>query len=151
MQLSAKLNVFLGVPNLAEQFLPTHLAFLRHYMALRPMNLFFPVAVTVGLVATVLVACAAGIAPSRFEATAFTMLAALLALAVLEHWLLVVPLRLDRLWNWSIAGAASAERSAAVASQGGDGAPERQAASTPTTARLICACAESALINPVVS
>ena len=33
MKLSAKLNVFLGVRNLNEEFLPEHLSFLKSYLA----------------------------------------------------------------------------------------------------------------------
>ena len=46
MRLSAKLNVFLGVPNLTEEFLPEHLRYLKSFLARKPMNLLFPVSVT---------------------------------------------------------------------------------------------------------
>jgi putative photosynthetic complex assembly protein 2 len=38
MRQSAKLNVFLGVRNLGENFLPEHLAYLKSYFQRRPMN-----------------------------------------------------------------------------------------------------------------
>ena len=38
MRLSAKLNVFLGVRNLGEKFLPAHISYLTSYMRRRPMN-----------------------------------------------------------------------------------------------------------------
>jgi hypothetical protein len=41
----------------------------------------------------------AGVAATPFEATSFTMLATLMALAVAEHWFLVVPLNANALWG----------------------------------------------------
>jgi len=55
MRLSAKLNIFLGVANLAEEFLPPHLRYLESYFRRRPLNLLFPVSVTVSTIATVLI------------------------------------------------------------------------------------------------
>lgn len=103
MRLSAKLNVFLGVPNLTEEFLPENLAFLKSYFAKRPMNLLFPVSVTLSTLATaVLVQAAFSADASGFEIAGFTLVASLLALAVLEHWLLVLPIPAVALWSWGL-------------------------------------------------
>ena len=102
MQLSAKLNVFLGVSNLGETFLPDHLAFLRRYMTRRPMNPFLPFAIAAGVAAAGALAMAAAWATGDYAVAALTMLATLAALAVLEHGLLVLPLRLDVLWRWAL-------------------------------------------------
>jgi putative photosynthetic complex assembly protein 2 len=103
MRLSAKLNVFLGVPNLTEEFLPENLAFLKSYFARRPMNLLFPVSVTLSTLATaVLVHAAFSAEASSFEIAGFTLVASLMALAVLEHWLLVLPLPAAALWSWGL-------------------------------------------------
>ena len=59
MRASAKLNVFLGVRNLGEDFLPEHLRYLQTYFTRRPMNLLFPVSVSVGTVVAVLLWIAA--------------------------------------------------------------------------------------------
>jgi putative photosynthetic complex assembly protein 2 len=103
MRLSTKLNVFLGVPNLSEEFLPDHLRYLTRFFTKKPMNLLFPVSVTVATVVTAWVVQRA-LAPDAgpFEATGNTFLAALLALAVLEHWFLVVPLPSTALWRWGL-------------------------------------------------
>jgi putative photosynthetic complex assembly protein 2 len=103
MRLSAKLNVFLGVRNLYAEFLPEHLRYLQSYFTQRPMNLLFPFAVTASTVAVVLVwreAFAAG--AGSFEVAGLTFLGMLLALAVLEHWFLVVPLPATALWQWGL-------------------------------------------------
>ena len=103
MHQSAKLNVFLGVRNLNEEFLPEHLQFLRSFLTKKPMNLLFPVSITVSTVILVRLVDAA-IAPgaTRFEAAGFCFLSVLMALAVLEHWLLVLPLPAAALWGWSL-------------------------------------------------
>ena len=103
MRLSAKLNVYLGVPNLTDEFLPAHLAYLKSFMRKRPMNALFPISVTAGTVVTAqLVGHALAGGEGSFEATAYTFAAVLLALAVLEHWFLVLPLPDAALWSWAL-------------------------------------------------
>ena len=103
MRQSAKLNVFLGVRNLSEEFLPEKLAYLKRYLNKRPMNLLFPVSVTLSTVICVMLFDRAFAADaSAFEATAFTFTAVMLALAILEHWFLVLPLPAARLWHWGL-------------------------------------------------
>ena len=104
MHESARLNVFLGVRNLNEEFLPDHMEFLKSFLNnTRPINLLFPVSVTVSTVAAVLIAQAA-MAPgvSEFHAIGYTFVGTMMALAILEHWFLVLPLPAAALWNWSL-------------------------------------------------
>ena len=101
MRQSAKLNVFLGVRNLNEEFLPEHLEYLKGFLTKKPMNLLFPVSVTISTVIAVILfqkAFATGV--SDFEAAGFTFLGVLMVLAILEHWFLVLPLPAAALWNW---------------------------------------------------
>jgi putative photosynthetic complex assembly protein 2 len=102
MRTSAKLNVFLGVRNLAEEFLPQHLRYLASFFTARPMNLLFPVVVTLATVVTVLILTAAADAATDFRAAQLTLLGTLLGLAVLEHWMLVLPFPSTALWKWSL-------------------------------------------------
>ncbi len=100
MHQSAKLNVFFGVRNLNEEFLPEHLEFLKSFLRKRSMNLLFPVSVTVSTVITVLVAKAAladGV--SVAERAGYTFLTVLMALAILEHWMLVLPMPAGAIWS----------------------------------------------------
>ena len=102
MRWSAKLNVFFGVPNLHTDWLPEHLRFLQTYMGQRHMNYLFPVSVTAGTVGVILLvgrALDTEIAP--FSDTSYVLTATLLALAVLEHWFLVLPLPDEALWSWA--------------------------------------------------
>ncbi|NJO53778.1 MAG: DUF3623 domain-containing protein [Bacteroidales bacterium] len=101
MRLSTKFNIFLGVPNLSEEFLPSHLEYLKSYFVRRPMNMLFPFTVTAStLFTTYLVHEAATSAP--FPAAAYSLLSTLSGLAVIEHWFLVVPLPVAALWRWGL-------------------------------------------------
>jgi putative photosynthetic complex assembly protein 2 len=106
MRQSAKINVHLAVRNTSEAFLPAHLRYLESYFTRRPMNLLFPVPVPIvaGPAACVLLALAA-LAPeaTRHEAVGFTLIATLVALGVLEHIFMVLPVPADALWRWGLA------------------------------------------------
>ena len=101
-RVSAKLNVFLGVPNLTEAFLPDGIAHLKSYFRRRSMNLLFPVSVTLLTLATGCFAERAWAAGTPVELVGFTLLTTLTALALIEHWLLVLPLRDAALWGWML-------------------------------------------------
>lgn len=111
MRWSAKLNLFLGVPNLNEEWLPEQLRYLRTYMVKRPMNLLFPFSVTLATVIDTLLVSAA-IAPevSGAKAVGLILLATLLALAILEHWFLVLPIPDEWLWSWALPKRTSADK-----------------------------------------
>lgn len=101
MRWSAKLNLFFGVPNLNEDWLPAHLRFLTSYLTKRPMNLLFPVSVTVAtVVMTLLIDHALSFPAGSFTAQGTVLAASLLALAILEHWFLVLPVADAALWDW---------------------------------------------------
>lgn len=102
MRISAKLNVFLGVLNLGEEFLPAHLRYLLSFMARRPMNLLMPFSLAGGTIGAFMLAQAAYGASSPASAAGLAMLATMTALAVVEHWCLVLPLPFARLWGWSL-------------------------------------------------
>jgi len=103
MRQSAKLNVFLGVRNLSEDFLPVHLKYLQTYFRRAPMNALFPVSVAASSwLAWSIWQAAAAHGVTRFDATAFTLLGSLLSLAILEHWFMVLPLPSQALWSWGL-------------------------------------------------
>ncbi len=102
MHESARLNVFLGVRNLNEHFVPEHLEFLKGFMRRADMNLLFPVSVTVSTAVCVLLGAAAAAAETDFERTSLVFLTAIMALAIIEHWFLMLPLPFEALWNWSL-------------------------------------------------
>lgn len=115
MRLSAKLNLFLGVPNLGEKFLPAHLLYVKSFFRKRSMNFLFPLSVSAATVVLVLLA-------QRYRETAdpahgagYALVGSLLALAVLEHWFMVLPLPSERLWNWALSGRPKPQRAESVA------------------------------------
>jgi putative photosynthetic complex assembly protein 2 len=103
MRTSAKLNLFFGVRNLSEEFLPTHLAYLESFFKRRRMNAFFPFAVVsafVGLWLLVSYASHPLVTPSQVVGS--VLVGTMLALAILEHLMLVLPLDTTALWRWAI-------------------------------------------------
>ncbi len=103
MHSSAKINAVLGVRNLNDHFFPDHLRYLSGFLKKRSMNLLFPVSITVSTVAAaVLWHKAIEIQHDRFELLAYTFYIVILALGILEHWFLVLPIPAEALWNWSV-------------------------------------------------
>lgn len=106
MRLSAKINLFLGVPHLHDELLPHRLSHLRGHFRRGPMNPFLPASIILPLFAAgYLVMSASG----SFATTASILMAALLALAALEHVFMLLPLPVMNLWNWSRHSAAPSE------------------------------------------
>ncbi|MDZ7812803.1 MAG: putative photosynthetic complex assembly protein PuhE [Ideonella sp.] len=103
MRLSAKLNIFLGVPNLYESFLPEHLRYMASYFRRRPSNpLFASSVIAATLLAFGAWAEASAVYASPFQSAGAGLVASLLSLAVLEHWFLVLPLPSEQLWAWGM-------------------------------------------------
>ena len=101
-RISAKLNLFFGVPRFHTEFLPRALSHLPSYFRQARINPFFPISVTLLAFA---VACwleRVYAADSTGASVGFALLAAITALALLEHWLMVLPLPDEKLWRWMI-------------------------------------------------
>jgi putative photosynthetic complex assembly protein 2 len=116
MRQSTKLNVFLGVRNWSESFLPAHLRYLESYFLRRPMNVLFPFSIAAATTASVLVWLQAAHADSDAQRASMALIGALLVLGVIEHWFLVLPLQTDALWRWGL----SSHRQCAAAPLDGD-------------------------------
>ncbi|GAC1299784.1 MAG: putative photosynthetic complex assembly protein PuhE [Steroidobacteraceae bacterium] len=102
MRLSAKFNLFLGVPNLGEKFLPEHLLYLKSFFRKRPMNGLFPVSVTVATLLAARLLQKHLSAADDFQAVGYALLSSLSALALIEHWFMVLPLPNEKLWMWAL-------------------------------------------------
>lgn len=102
LRLSAKLNLFAGVPNFSDELLPVHLRYLISYFG--PSR--FGPWLLASLVATVALAGWLGLraaaAPAGAETAAAGLLFALAALGALEHFFLALPLRDGALWRWAL-------------------------------------------------
>ena len=101
-RISAKLNLYLGVPKINVEFLPGPLSHLPSHFRHATINALFPVSITALSFA---VACwleRIYSAATPAAAAGFALLAALTALALLEHWLMVLRLPDEKLWRWMI-------------------------------------------------
>lgn len=113
-RVSAKLNLYLGVPNINTEFLPVPMRHLASHFRVARCNALFPVSVTGLTFATGcwierLVDQEAG----SGRAVGFALLAVLTALALLEHWLMVLPLPDQKLWRWLLPDAPQTPRETA--------------------------------------
>ncbi|SOB90895.1 putative photosynthetic complex assembly protein 2 [Rhodobacter sp. JA431] len=101
-RISAKLNLFLGVPRINVQFLPSPLAHLASHFKIARMNFLFPASVTI---LTFAAGCFMERAISAESDGAFighVLMAVLTLLALLEHWFMVLPLPDQKLWTWML-------------------------------------------------
>lgn len=124
MRVSAKLNLFLGVRNAGEEFLPRRMRYLASYFAHAPMNALLPFSVTAGTaVAVLLLGQAVGADIAGAASTRAALVGVLVALGVLEHWFMVVPVSTTWLWEWGLRGeppAATRERAGESRATGAD-------------------------------
>jgi putative photosynthetic complex assembly protein 2 len=104
-RLSAKLNLFCGVPNFSEEFFPGRLHYLTTYLRKSPPSLLFPVSLALGILAMVLASRAVWDPQSTaFMRTGGSLLLVLVALALAEHGFMVTPLPDTLLWRWALPG-----------------------------------------------
>lgn len=101
-RISAKLNLYLGVRKINVEFIPESLNHLPSHFGTARMNWLFPVSIT-GL--SFAVACwleRLWSSTTPQDAVGFALLSALTALALLEHWFMVLPLPDEKLWRWML-------------------------------------------------
>lgn len=102
LRLSAKFNLYLGVPNLSDEVFPEHLAYLKTYFRKARCNPLFPVSILLGSGIAAWAWTVAEAAPAGSGASASgALIAGLAALGVVEHLFLVLPLRDAKLWRWA--------------------------------------------------
>ena len=112
LRLSAKFNLYLGVPNLSDEVFPAHLAYLKSYFRKRRLNPLFPFSILFGSAIAPGAWQAGDAAPAGSGAAVGAVaIAGLAVLGVVEHLFLVLPLRDAKLWRW----ASSSPRAASAA------------------------------------
>lgn len=99
-RISAKLNLFLGVPRINTHFLPRPLAHLPSHFRIARITAFFPVSVSALTVASALLLERAINVTHPGMSVGYALLTCLCLLAVLEHWFMVLPLPDEKLWRW---------------------------------------------------
>lgn len=116
LRLSAKFNLFLGVPNLSDEVFPEHLAYLKSYFRTRAMNPLFPVSIAFGSGLAMWAWRMSEVAPAGSGAAACgALIAGLAVLGVVEHLLLVLPVRDARMFRWASNTSGNDERAAEAA------------------------------------
>jgi putative photosynthetic complex assembly protein 2 len=120
LRLSAKFNLYLGVPNLSDEVFPEHLAYLKSYFRKARCNPLFPVSIVLsaGLTAWAWIAGQAAPAGSGAWASG-TLLAGLGALGVVEHFFLVLPLRDAKMFQWASSSSTRTAKAAVIFEQAG--------------------------------
>ncbi|MEM9717150.1 MAG: DUF3623 family protein, partial [Pseudomonadota bacterium] len=101
-RVSAKLNLYMGVANINTDFLPNPVRHLASHFRSAKMNWLFPISITL-LAFTIgywveLIIHTEGAA----KLVGYTLLATLTALALVEHWLMMLPLPDAKLWQWML-------------------------------------------------
>ncbi|MEO0937417.1 MAG: putative photosynthetic complex assembly protein PuhE [Pseudomonadota bacterium] len=101
-RVSAKLNLFFGVPRINVDFLPKALGHLPSHFRIRPMNWLFPLSVTALTFAAACWLERLYAADTPGAITGFALLTALTILALVEHWVMVLPIPDEKLWRWML-------------------------------------------------
>ena len=101
MRLSAKLNLFFGVPFVGEQYLPVHLRYIGSYFKQAPITWCFYITMGVSCVAWGWMVWEVQSGLVLVNA-AWVLLCSLLGLAIIEHLLMVFALPLQKLWGWAM-------------------------------------------------
>ena len=109
MRWSTKLNIFLGVRNLHEEFWPDHLRYLGSYVHSAAMNPLFPVSMAIaGIALAGMIRQALGATSMSGDQAGWMLLSTLMGLAILEHVLLF--LRVPDALLWRLATGETVER-----------------------------------------
>ncbi|KAB7644862.1 putative photosynthetic complex assembly protein PuhE [Polymorphobacter fuscus] len=101
MRLSAKFNIFAGVPHLSTEMMPDHMRYLASYFRIRPASGFF-IASLSGIAALAAWLGNAAMQAEGGVATGYALAFALVVLAFIEHGFLVVPWQDTRLFRWAM-------------------------------------------------
>jgi putative photosynthetic complex assembly protein 2 len=96
MRISAKLNLFVGVPHINLEFIPARMRYLTSYFGPARLTLFLPTTLVIAVATSWWLLPLAGPAP-----IAATLVGTLLALGVVEHVFLAVPMGDAALWRWA--------------------------------------------------
>nr|WP_298929819.1 putative photosynthetic complex assembly protein PuhE [uncultured Erythrobacter sp.] len=103
LRLTAKINMYVGVPNSTAEMLPAHLAYLKTYFGENRMTALLALSIF-GITAAALwfgsLALAAPVGSA--EMVGASLLTTLCLLGALEHVFLALPFRDGMLWGWAL-------------------------------------------------
>jgi putative photosynthetic complex assembly protein 2 len=101
-RVSAKLNLFFGVPRINLEFIPRPLSHLASHFRIAPINAVFPLSVTALTFTAAAWLQQAATATTDMAVVGYALLTTLTLLALLEHWFMILPLPDQKLWRWML-------------------------------------------------
>ncbi|MEM7597703.1 MAG: putative photosynthetic complex assembly protein PuhE [Pseudomonadota bacterium] len=101
-RISAKLNLYMGVRKINTEFLPGVLGHLPSHFRIARLNWVFPISVTLLSWTSAIWFQQLIFATTPAEAVGYALLFAITMLALLEHWLMVLPWPDAELWRWML-------------------------------------------------
>ncbi len=101
MRLSAKFNIFAGVPHLSTEMMPDHMRYLASYFRIGPPRWFFLASVS-GIAVLAAWLADQALSSQGGIATGYALAFALVALAFIEHGFLVVPWQDTAMFRWAM-------------------------------------------------
>ena len=104
MRWSAKLNLFLGVANFDPGLMPQRMRYMATYMQRKPINLLYPVSILLGLLIVLygVHSVRQGLLAPHLAA-GVVLTTSLAVLGLIEHILMMIPVRDSQLWRWAAA------------------------------------------------
>lgn len=103
MRISAKLLIFLGAPHAISEMMPRRIAHLKSYFNTTRTTPLFPLLLAVAMGLLIVLVTGAMRSTEDYSLVGHTLLAAFMALAIVEHLVLVLPVSDTALWRWAMA------------------------------------------------
>ncbi|MBO3761744.1 putative photosynthetic complex assembly protein PuhE [Ciceribacter sp. L1K22] len=103
MRISAKLVIFLGAPHAVSDLMPKGIVHLKSYFKTDRLTPLFPLFLAVAGSLFVMLVVGASRATQGHSIVGHTLLATFMALAIVEHLVLVLPVSDTALWRWAMA------------------------------------------------
>lgn len=119
MRISAKLLIFLGAAHAVSDMMPSRIAYLKSYFNTTRTTPLFPLFLAVAGVLFAVLVVGASQAGEAHSVVGHTLLATFMALAIVEHLVLVLPVSDTALWRWAMARSSDAASGAAPRPQVG--------------------------------
>lgn len=102
MRVSTEVNVFFGVSQLPEHWLPLKLQYLMSYRHKSYVSIVLPCSLVVTALASVVSIVFTLNTTSEAQFIGHVLISTLLVLGFLEHLALAIPFPVDRIWSWGL-------------------------------------------------
>lgn len=108
MRISAKVLIFLGARHAVSGLMPPAILHLRSYFNTGRTTPLFPLLLAIALGLFAVLVTGAVRAHQDYSVVGHILLASFMALAIMEHLILVLPVSDTALWRWAVSGAGPA-------------------------------------------